>query len=112
VKSAYFFQAEDGIRDFHVTGVQTCALPMSLIVTFMIICTAVRNILERQIGEKSSRDLQYGIIRKIRELGFSYFEKNSSGEILSKIGRASCRERVEYLVMQPRVQYVQRYLVY
>src|SRR5690606_40449108 len=22
-----FFQAEDGIRDFHVTGVQTCALP-------------------------------------------------------------------------------------
>src|SRR5690606_22309133 len=24
-----FFQAEDGIRDFHVTGVQTCALPIS-----------------------------------------------------------------------------------
>src|SRR5690606_41161953 len=22
------FQAEDGIRDFHVTGVQTCALPI------------------------------------------------------------------------------------
>src|SRR5690606_6094916 len=26
----YFFQAEDGIRDFHVTGVQTCALPISV----------------------------------------------------------------------------------
>src|SRR5690606_39831439 len=25
---ALFFQAEDGIRDFHVTGVQTCALPI------------------------------------------------------------------------------------
>src|SRR5207253_8425710 len=24
-----FFQAEDGIRDGHVTGVQTCALPIS-----------------------------------------------------------------------------------
>src|SRR5690606_40630398 len=24
-----FFQADDGIRDFHVTGVQTCALPIS-----------------------------------------------------------------------------------
>src|SRR5690606_23606577 len=24
----YLFQAEDGIRDFHVTGVQTCALPI------------------------------------------------------------------------------------
>src|SRR5690606_40884696 len=29
----FFFQAEDGIRDFHVTGVQTCALP---------ICVALR----------------------------------------------------------------------
>src|SRR5439155_3798503 len=26
---AFFFQAEDGIRDGHVTGVQTCALPIS-----------------------------------------------------------------------------------
>src|SRR5436309_1791808 len=26
--SCFFFQAEDGIRDFHVTGVQTCALPI------------------------------------------------------------------------------------
>src|SRR5690606_40070120 len=25
----FFFRAEDGIRDFHVTGVQTCALPIS-----------------------------------------------------------------------------------
>src|SRR5207302_7980029 len=24
----FFFQAEDGIRDFRVTGVQTCALPI------------------------------------------------------------------------------------
>src|SRR5690606_40656332 len=30
---AFFFQAEDGIRDFHVTGVQTCALPIYLVVT-------------------------------------------------------------------------------
>src|SRR5207245_8430356 len=26
----FFFQAEDGIRDATVTGVQTCALPISL----------------------------------------------------------------------------------
>src|SRR5436309_13212102 len=25
----FFFEAEDGIRAFHVTGVQTCALPIS-----------------------------------------------------------------------------------
>src|SRR5215467_15748237 len=27
----FFFQAEDGIRDYKVTGVQTCALPISII---------------------------------------------------------------------------------
>src|SRR6266511_15086 len=29
VELCFFFQAEDGIRAFHVTGVQTCALPIS-----------------------------------------------------------------------------------
>src|SRR5690625_1534980 len=29
----FFFQAEDGIRDGHVTGVQTCALPISEVVS-------------------------------------------------------------------------------
>src|SRR5437762_12857639 len=28
-KNRFFFQAEDGIRDTSVTGVQTCALPIS-----------------------------------------------------------------------------------
>src|SRR5690606_40425740 len=28
IGSIFVFQAEDGIRDFHVTGVQTCALPI------------------------------------------------------------------------------------
>ena len=26
----FFFQAEDGIRDYDVTGVQTCALPICI----------------------------------------------------------------------------------
>src|SRR5262249_59968126 len=29
----FFFQAEDGIRDWSVTGVQTCALPICLLRT-------------------------------------------------------------------------------
>src|SRR5690625_6107316 len=28
MSALFFFQAEDGIRDGHVTGVQTCALPI------------------------------------------------------------------------------------
>src|SRR5690606_39892682 len=34
-KSFFFFQAEDGIRDFHVTGVQTCALPICCYCPFL-----------------------------------------------------------------------------
>ena len=33
----FFFQAEDGIRDYKVTGVQTCALPISSTFTPFII---------------------------------------------------------------------------
>src|SRR5260370_21761953 len=33
--SFFFFQAEDGIRDSSVTGVQTCALPISLLQTLV-----------------------------------------------------------------------------
>src|SRR5688500_19415881 len=29
--SSFFFQAEDGIRDYKVTGVQTCALPIYIV---------------------------------------------------------------------------------
>src|SRR5690606_41092501 len=29
MRAVFFFQAGDGIRDFHVTRVQTCALPIS-----------------------------------------------------------------------------------
>src|SRR5256885_7285134 len=32
----FFFQAEDGIRDYKVTGVQTCALPI-----FIALCASV-----------------------------------------------------------------------
>src|SRR3712207_7426065 len=31
----FFFQAEDGIRDIGVTGVQTCALPIFLLSTIV-----------------------------------------------------------------------------
>src|SRR6266496_4536858 len=38
----FFFQAEDGIRDLYVTGVQTCALP---------ICFDLHSVREYQQGE-------------------------------------------------------------
>src|SRR5256886_13021398 len=35
---SFFFQAEDGIRDLTVTGVQTCALPIFLPLFFILVC--------------------------------------------------------------------------
>src|SRR3712207_8820204 len=37
----FFFQAEDGIRDIGVTGVQTCALPIMILPGFGIISHVV-----------------------------------------------------------------------
>src|SRR2546430_6937530 len=85
----FFFQAEDGIRDLTVTGVQTCALPIfSPRVTF-----------EHGIW------LTPGDIELIAEHGVSLAHnpvsnmKLGSGicpvpALLREIGRASCRERV------------------
>src|SRR5690606_41125592 len=44
----FFFQAEDGIRDFHVTGVQTCALPID-------VQLAVIELLVRQLRDAHAR---------------------------------------------------------
>ena len=68
----FFFQAEDGIRDKLVTGVQTCALPISEDVVGPIGNEMVQNYMDY----KSSR----------KEWESAY----TSGQI----GRASCRERV------------------
>src|SRR5205809_6371552 len=50
----FFFQAEDGIRDVAVTGVQTCALPISSIVSFG---TASRLAGQPQITNRANRGL-------------------------------------------------------
>src|SRR5205085_12341898 len=63
----FFFQAEDGIRDLTVTGVQTCALP---------ICRLCR--LDPRLGGALCRRLL-----------------RTDGRRRLEIGRASCRERVE-----------------
>src|SRR5690606_40419399 len=45
----FFFQAEDGIRDFHVTGVQTCALPISLVLAGVFSVSSAAAALELNI---------------------------------------------------------------
>src|SRR5207249_5543411 len=88
----FFFQAEDGIRDRNVTGVQTCALPIS------------RNI--RLFNRRMFRGLLFGSVCLATLIALVYAEEDWRGkrawenfkrewEARGEIGRASCRERVE-----------------
>ena len=63
-----FFQAENGIRDYDVTGVQTCALPISGLTL-----------------PESSDDAGANSL---------WHSDSHQSRIFQKIGRASCRERV------------------
>src|SRR5258708_21605181 len=47
----FFFQAEDGIRDDLVTGVQTCALP---IISYAVFCLKKKNELHHEISQRIS----------------------------------------------------------
>src|SRR5437763_13781299 len=82
----FFFQAEDGIRDTSVTGVQTCALP--------ILTDSVPRMEPHSVQPRSSRpdEAETGTSLPIPSSGA--FPKQV-GHPLHEIGRASCRERVE-----------------
>src|SRR5437763_16834975 len=86
---AFFFQAEDGIRDPSVTGVQTCALPILMTHGAMLWGAALYN-----NGGFPIKDTNFG----------ESYSANGAPQILvqippptaeqKQIGRASCRESV------------------
>src|SRR5256885_7979083 len=57
----FFFQAEDGIRDYKVTGVQTCALPIYLeplaLMKALLLADAHHGTRVRAIGAAADGDL-------------------------------------------------------
>src|SRR2546430_11911547 len=65
----FFFQAEDGIRDLTVTGVQTCALPISAAggTVGQGVQLAARRL--RGAGSRSPRDVRPGGPPQQRVLG-------------------------------------------
>src|SRR5947209_20317909 len=85
----FFFQAEDGIRDIGVTGVQTCALPISA---------------HAELGaELAQRGLDY---LNTDHPTATLFPDGEAAFLTTntEIGRASCRERVEISVVAVSVK--------
>src|SRR3712207_8195600 len=48
----FFFQAEDGIRDIGVTGVQTCALPIYSLKPFRLVDDKARDYKSRRVRDR------------------------------------------------------------
>src|SRR5207245_5544450 len=90
----FFFQAEDGIRDATVTGVQTCALP---------ICSSLAVSLHAPDDELRSELVPINRKHPIAELleaCWHYIDEQNGRSVtfeyvMLEIGRASCREREE-----------------
>src|SRR5690554_4485102 len=88
-----FFQAEDGIRDADVTGVQTCALPIwakdmewqhALIAAFGSTC---------RVGSRPEDDANIRALLDAATPVCTVVGKTWTLHVKDEIGRASCRER-------------------
>src|SRR5438093_7013550 len=93
----FFFKAEDGIRVWSVTGVQTCALPI-----YAAGGAAGSHLVElnSQVRSRSTACRMRLLDRTLcsrdsRFLSGSSSVRRSSNAGCSQIGRAACRERVE-----------------
>src|SRR5947208_8120519 len=98
----FFFQAEDGIRDDLVIGVQTCALPIFETGSPMV--TTFKSLIEHYREREMRMDNHDKKAYSTKKRNESYLRKwivPRWGEHRpsDKIGRASCRERVENWVV-------------
>src|SRR5207253_8188716 len=104
-----FFQAEDGIRDGHVTGVQTCALPI-----YQRVAVGVdrERAIRGDLNLSRAQDGHLGLadMRSLEELWQEAQEPQLARLAAehdveqAEIGRASCRERVWMPVVRGGVQ--------
>src|SRR5207244_9935462 len=93
-----FFQAEDGIRDDLVTGVQTCALPISfdLVFSFDVLQQLPEKLNEPALREMH-RVLKPGGVLFIRVAAFEWM-RSSHDEDMNSFHRFSRAELVDKLV--------------
>src|SRR5699024_12233567 len=93
----FCFQAEDGIRDRNVTGVQTCALPISELGTDLIaswLATIITGKISNDIVNAAAKtELPSAIESMPIPLTKIVRPSKPNTTAGTQIGRASCRER-------------------
>src|SRR5699024_11784860 len=98
----FFFQAEDGIRDRNVTGVQTCALPILRYAHengILVVIDGAQSVPHQKI-DVTNLDVDFLAFSAHKMLGPTGLGVLYGKEkCLNKIGRASCRERSEKAVV-------------
>src|SRR5690606_39795510 len=102
----------DGIRYFHVTGVQTCALPISVgwAMSFSPDSRLTMKALEmawetrgKPVGVMFHSDQgSHYTSRQFRQLLWRYRIRQSMSRRGNEIGRASCRESIELFIIYER----------
>src|SRR5438874_9172051 len=92
----FFFQAEDGIRDLYVTGVQTCALP---------ICTMESSLGFASSGTASRMPLRWEICRP------PSLQRQQLGASVAFCMASSCRSEEHTSELQSRRDLVCRLLL-
>src|SRR5699024_11988037 len=91
----FFFQAEDGIRDRNVTGVQTCALPISIQALNILGAQTPTSTSSAPAAETSPAEgdtVHQVVIVGSGPAGYTAAIYAARAE-MNQIGRASCRER-------------------
>src|SRR5256885_14467183 len=107
----FFFQAEDGIRDYKVTGVQTCALPICEEFVLLLMRTTPQEAerVAQRIRAQLSADgyvlaagqrgaISFGIAPAAANTPLTHALTRADG-LLYEDGRAACREREEISVV-------------
>src|SRR5699024_5805393 len=107
----FFFQAEDGIRDRNVTGVQTCALPILAENLVIVESPAKAKTIEKYLGKKYKVIASMGHVRDLprSQMGVdvdNYYEPRyitirGKGPVVKDLKRHAKKAKNVYLASDP-----------
>src|SRR5699024_7807187 len=100
----FFFEAEDGIRDRNVTGVQTCALPIGIMMANEIEIMQIRSEIQGKIKERIDKNQREYILREqlklIREELGEDGTLNDADRFQEKAGKLKASKEVKEKVLE------------